>query len=261
MKNPVAAYCVGLVIWIGAGRVASAVDYTYDALQRLIRVDYASGASIAYSYDAAGNRLALALPAVPAGGDFAYQTNNGTITIAQYTGTNGVVTIPGTIQGLPVTGIGANAFAACANLSSVTIPGTVTSIGDGAFANGTRLTRVYFKGNAPSIGATSFAGGANATVYYLPGTTGWGTTLGGRPLELWKPQVPTSATDFGVRANQFGFPISWTGDRVIVVEGCADLAHPVWLPLQTNTLSGDSGYFGDPQWTNYPARLYRIRSP
>ena len=32
-------------------------------------------------------------------------------------------------------------------------------------------------------------------------------------------------------------------------------------PLQTNTLSSDSLYFSDPQWTNYPARFYRLRSP
>ena len=34
-------------------------------------------------------------------------TNNGTITITGYTGPGGAVTIPGTINGLPVTSIGA----------------------------------------------------------------------------------------------------------------------------------------------------------
>jgi hypothetical protein len=48
---------------------------------------------------------------------------------------------------------------------------------------------------------------------------------------------------------------------VVVVEACTDLAHPIWSPLQTNTLAGSSSYFSDPQWTNYPARLYRLRSP
>jgi hypothetical protein len=39
------------------------------------------------------------------------------------------------------------------------------------------------------------------------------------------------------------------------------LPNTAWLPLQTNTLTGDSLYFSDPAWTNHPARLYRIRSP
>jgi YD repeat-containing protein len=261
MKKRLAACFVGMVILVGTVCVASAVDYTYDALQRLIRVDYASGASIAFSYDAAGNRLTLVLQTTQPGDDFAYMTNNGTIAITKYTGASGVVTIPSTINGLPVTSIGANAFYSCSNLTSVTIPASVTSIGDGAFSNCTSLTGVYFKGNAPSMASTAFSADNNATIYYLAGNTGWGTTFGGHPIGLWKPQVQTSATSFGVRANQFGFPITWAGDRVIVVEACTDLANPTWFPLQTNTLTDDSLYFSDPKWTNYPARLYRLRSP
>jgi hypothetical protein len=48
---------------------------------------------------------------------------------------------------------------------------------------------------------------------------------------------------------------------VIVVEACTNLANPLWLSLETNTLSGGSCYFSDPLWTNQPARFYRLRSP
>ena len=48
---------------------------------------------------------------------------------------------------------------------------------------------------------------------------------------------------------------------VIVVEASADLANPFWTPVGTNTLTGGSSYFSDPEWTNYPARFYRLRSP
>ena len=64
-----------------------------------------------------------------------------------------------------------------------------------------------------------------------------------------------------MRTNQFGFNITGTSDLVVVVEACTDLANPVWSPLGTNTLTGDSSYFSDPQWTNYPGRFYRLRSP
>jgi hypothetical protein len=43
---------------------------------------------------------------------------------------------------------------------------------------------------------------------------------------------------------------------VIVVKARTNLTHPTWFPLQTNTLSGGSSYFSDPQWTIYPARFY-----
>jgi hypothetical protein len=44
-----------------------------------------------------------------------------------------------------------------------------------------------------------------------------------------------------------------------VVEASTDLIN--WQPVQTNTLTSGSVYFSDPQWTNYPGRFYRLRSP
>jgi hypothetical protein len=73
--------------------------------------------------------------------------------------------------------------------------------------------------------------------------------------------VQSSDASFGVRTNRFGFDITWASGQVIVVEACTDLANAIWSPLQTNTLSSDSFYFSDSQWTNYPRRFYRVRSP
>jgi hypothetical protein len=67
-------------------------------------------------------------------------------------------------------------------------------------------------------------------------------------------------TNPGVRTNQLGFTITGTSNQVIVVEACTNLTSPIWSPVGTNTLTGGSFYFRDPQWTNYPARLYRLRS-
>src|SRR6476469_1324131 len=52
---------------------------------------------------------------------FTFATNNGTITITAYTGFGGAVTIPETIDGLPVTGIGDSAFNLSTRLTQVTI--------------------------------------------------------------------------------------------------------------------------------------------
>jgi len=127
------------------------------------------------------------------------------------------------------------------------------------------LRAIYFKGNAPSAPDSSvFYGDTSATVYYLPGTTGWTSTFGGRPTAPWylpNPVILDFGPSFGVQANGFGFIISWATNRPVVVEACTNLASPTWSPVATKTLIGGSSYFSDPQWTNYPARFYRIRSP
>jgi len=142
------------------------------------------------------------------------------------------------------------------------IPNSVTSIGVRAFSACQSLTGVYFNGSIPSdLGSSVFFGSHLATVYYLPWTTGWDSTVAGRPTAVWNPQALTSDGKFGVRANQFGFTISWASDRTVVVEACPGLTNPVWTPVGTNRLTGGSSYFSDPQWANYPTRLYRLRSP
>jgi hypothetical protein len=162
-----------------------------------------------------------------------------------------------------VTYIGEWAFEECHNLTSVTIGNRVTYIGECAFEFCTSLTSVCFQGNAPSLASYQYPFGYDdkATVYYLPGSTGWGQTFGGLPTVLWNPQMPTSGPSFGVRTNQFGFTITGATNLIIVVEACPDLANPVWAPVATNTLTGGASYFSDPQWTNHPARFYRLRSP
>jgi hypothetical protein len=164
-----------------------------------------------------------------------------------------------------VTSIGDNAFSECYSLTSVTIPNSVTSIGtrfvNYAFADCSRLTSAYFQGNAPPDYGTAFIGyPANdpTTVYYLSGATGWGSTFGVVPAILWNPQ----ANSLGFTGGNFGFNLTGPANAAIVVEACTNLSNPVWLPVATNTFSGSgSSAFSDPQWTNYPARFYRFRSP
>jgi hypothetical protein len=122
----------------------------------------------------------------------------------------------------------------------------------------------WFKGNAPSIGSSVFYNDNWATIYYLPGTTGWTFTFGGRPTALWflpNPVILNSGPSFGVQTSGFGFVISWATNVPVVVEASTRLGDPNWYPLATNTLTSGWSYFNDPNWTNYPARFYRLRSP
>jgi hypothetical protein len=168
--------------------------------------------------------------------------------------------------GNSVTSIWHYAFGECYSLANITIPNNVISITDGAFAQCTNLDGVYFQGNAPGTDMSVFNGDTNATVYYLPGTTGWGAMFDGVPAMLWNPQAQTSDGNFGVQTNGFGFNITGSSNLVIVVETCINLANPSWTPVSTNTLNtfigtNGSSYFSDSQWTNYPSRFYRLRSP
>ena len=169
------------------------------------------------------------------------------------------ITIPNS-----VTGIGLEAFAECFSLTNITLGNGVTSIGDLAFGQCTKLTSVYFQGNTPSLGGTNVFYGDALTIYYLPGTTGWSTIFGGAPTALWTlpfPLILNNTSAFGVQSNQFGFTVSWATNLSVVVEASPTLSNPSWSPLITNNLVGGSFYFSDPQWTKYPSRFYRVRSP
>ena len=89
-----------------------------------------------------------------------------------------------------VTNIGIGAFSYCTSLISVTIGTNVTSIVSDAFDNCGALTGVYFNGNAPSVDSYAFVNDYHAVVYYLPGTMGWGSTLGGCPTSSGDPPTP-----------------------------------------------------------------------
>ena len=99
--------------------------------------------------------LLLTLPAVVQA-QFNYTTTNSTITITGYTGSGGVVTIPETINGLPVVSIGSSAFHHSTNLISITLPEGVTRIESSAFAYCDSLTNVALPSSMISIGDLAF---------------------------------------------------------------------------------------------------------
>ena len=129
----------------------------------------------------------LLLP-IAAHAQYTYTTNSGKITITSYTGSGGNVIIPGTINGLPVTSIGANVFYSSTSLTSIIIPSSVTNIGSSAFFNCAKLTSIYFQGNAPNVGSVAFKYDSNATVYYLNGTKGWTNSWNNQPTALYQLQ-------------------------------------------------------------------------
>lgn len=92
--------------------------------------------------------------------DFEYKQSNGEITITGVKNTeiSDSVVIPPMIDGLPATVIGAEAFACCRKLKSVTIPNSVTTIGVKAFRSCEGLMLVTIPDGVTSIGDSAFGG-------------------------------------------------------------------------------------------------------
>jgi hypothetical protein len=70
----------------------------------------------------------------PGSPDFETKPDGGGVIFTGCVGRGGAVAIPASIDGKPVTGIGAKAFFDCFSLTSVTLPESVITIGGRAFA-------------------------------------------------------------------------------------------------------------------------------
>jgi hypothetical protein len=128
------------------------------------------------------------------------------------------------------------------------------------------LKEIYFLGDAPEYGG-HFSLRLSA-VFYLPGTKGWGGLWGGvgtYPWALPYPVIIDLISSKAAQTSSFGFIISWAATNVsVVVEAASAPSSTTWTPVGTNSIVGGAtyggwSYFSDPQWTNYPARVYRVR--
>lgn len=97
-----------------------------------------------------------------------------------------------------VTGIGANVFRSCTNVTSVTIPGSVAGIGSSAFGNCKALTTVQMADGVTTIGSYAFSGCTGLTTIDIPDSV---TTIDGSAFEncsgLTEIEIPGSVTTIG----------------------------------------------------------------
>ena len=104
--------------------------------------------------------LSLLLLAAPAAvqAQYTVSTNSDTtINIVRDTGAFGNVSVPASINSLPVTTVGQYAFANISNLTSVVFPSGVAGIGGFAFYLSTNLTNVGIPSTVTNIGTNVFA--------------------------------------------------------------------------------------------------------
>ena len=131
-----------------------------------------------------------------------YEIADGEVTITDCdTSISGELTIPETIEGYPVTGIGYWAFENCTDLTNVTIPDSVIYIGSGAFRDCTGLTNVKIPDSVISIGDNAFDGCGNLTSITIPNSI---TSIGNCTFEscakLTYITIPNSVTSIGDHA-------------------------------------------------------------
>ena len=93
---------------------------------------------------------------------------NGEATVTGASPVSGVLEIPSTLGGCPVTSIGEFAVYYCISLTSVTIPEGVTSIGEWAFSHCHGLTSVTIPSSVMSIGNCAFRGCSGLTSVTIP---------------------------------------------------------------------------------------------
>lgn len=107
------------------------------------------------------------------------------VTMTKYNGSETNVVIPATINSIPVTAIGANAFSGNASVTAVTLPATVTTLGEQAFQGCVKLNTVDLPATITSIPSQAFENcpliditiGAGVTIADAAAMGQWGTSF------------------------------------------------------------------------------------
>ena len=89
-------------------------------------------------------------------GDYTYTVADGVATITKYTGSATTLTIPETLGGYEVQGIGSSAVSDNTKIQKLTMPNSVNRIGEYAFANCTKLSDVKLSKNLKTLGYSAF---------------------------------------------------------------------------------------------------------
>jgi hypothetical protein len=133
---------------------------------------------------------------------FTWQSDNGsTCYITGYTGSATNISIPSSLDGYTVTGIGNYAFFQNRSITSVVIPNSVISIGEHAFDNCTSLTNINIPNGVTRIGTGTFNQCKVLLSITIPGTV---TSIGDYAffecLKITNVTIPNGVTSIGESA-------------------------------------------------------------
>jgi len=132
--------------------------------------------------------------------EFSYMIPNGTVIITGYNGPGGEVTVPSTINDLPVVGIRNEAFAYNMRITGLTIPEGVKDVGNKAFFHCVGLASVAIPGSAGSLGGWLFCSCRSLT----NATIGEGVTSIGFWEFYWCTSLPEVTIPDSVDSIEYG---------------------------------------------------------
>ena len=157
----------------------ASIDTLDEAFYCLVTVTYTDGSSLSSGLLPLkeGASLSYAFSDMPpvSGREVAVNTEKGTMTfrlyedhavLAEYAGEDESLSIPESIEGLPVTEIGTSAFSSSSSLRRVAFPSSLTQIGSYAFY-GTELESLEFPESLQYIGEKAFDGFAASYSFSL----------------------------------------------------------------------------------------------
>lgn len=187
-------------------------------------------------------------------GKFTYKDNGTSVTITGYpTSATGTVSIPGTINGEPVTAIGYQAFYGCEFLTHISISSDVTSISVSAFEGCRGLTGMTIPSGVVTIGNRAFYGCTGLTGVAIPQTViSIGVDAFYSCYSMTSVTIPSGVTKIGSSA----------------FDGCKNLVSATFIgrapTVGTAVFDNTSFYFTvyytfnkpgftSPKWQGYPA--------
>ena len=138
-------------------------------------------------------------------GPYTYSVTNGEATITNVEKSiSGDITIPSSLDGYPVTGIGDSAFIHCRNLKSAIIGNNITNIENWTFADCSSLISVTIGNSVTSIGKRAFASCSSLTNINIPNNV---KSIGERAFSLCgglkSITIPESVTSIGSYAFSY----------------------------------------------------------
>ena len=162
----------------------------------------------------------------------------------------GVLEIPSTIEGYPVTTIASYAFGGCSGLTEIIIPSGVTNINTYAFGECSGLTSITIPSTVASIGASAFYGCSSLKEITLPsGITSIGASTFYGCGSLTNFDIPASVTSIGASAfygctslESVSIPKSVTSIGESAFYKCSKLAS-VDIPVGVTSI-GASTFYG-----------------
>ena len=101
-------------------------------------------------------------------GEYTYDAYLTYAVITKYRGEETEVTVPASIDGLPVKRVGSLAFYTCVDVTSIVLPEGIEAVEDNAFYYCTGLTKINLPSTLTSLGAKSFSWCSALTSVILP---------------------------------------------------------------------------------------------